>query len=222
MADEFVPPESDIRYFANLITGKDFDGGQTPRVQMQELQIKNKDSNALQEVALVQTSDNETSKSMRIRAAIKTANDYVSPVLSLNENSVIVASLALNKPSADNENAPNMEDGKVASKIVTQVIRLKTNADSLRIFTTENKLEADDIEVYYRTAINRDLETKTWTKVAPLNVAVSYGNETFIEHERRVDGLPEFDEFQIKIVLKGRNSVRRPSVKELRAIAVAG
>lgn len=206
-------PDGEIRYYANLITGKDYDGGQTPKVKLAEFQIKNQDANALQEVALVQTSKNETSKSMMFRCAAKTTNDYVSPVLKLDENHVVVASLALNKPD-------NVED--VSSKIITQTIRLKTQSDSLRIFTTENKLASDDIEVYYRTAINRDIEDKIWTKIDPLANSISYDSETFIEHERRVDGIVEFDEFQIMVVFRGTNSVRRPALKELRAIAVAG
>ena len=106
--------------------------------------------------------------------------------------------------------------------MITQVIRLKTPSDSLRIFTTENKQEIDDIQVYYRTAINRDLEERAWVLLEPINSVASVDNQTFIEHERRVEYIPEFDEFQIKIVFRGRNSIRRPAVKELRAIAVAG
>ena len=222
LADEFSTPECTVRYFANLITGKDFDGGQTPKVLMQETQINNTDTNALQDVALVQTALNETSKSMKFRAAVTTVNDYVCPVFSLEGNSAIVSSLALNKPATDLEYNAVMDAGNVSSKVITQVIRLKTAADSIRIYTSECKMESDDIQVYYRTAINRDLDEKTWTVLAPETSAISYDNETYIEHERRIDGLPEFDEFQIKIVLKGTNSVRRPSLKELRAIAVAG
>lgn len=220
VADEFVPAEGEIRYYANLITGKDFDGGQTPKVKLTEFQIKNQDANVLQEVCLVQTDVNETSKSMKIRAAIKTANDYVSPVMKLEDNAVVVASYALNKPENDAETT--VDGGKVASKIVTQTIRLKTASDSLRILTSENKQALDDIEVYYRATLTRDIETKGWTKVVPTNTVTSYDNESFIEHERRVDGIPEFDEFQIKVVLKGTNSARRPALKELRAIALAG
>ena len=133
---------------------------------------------------------------------------------------MVVASYALNKPENDAETT--VDGGKVASKIVTQTIRLKTASDSLRILTSENKQALDDIEVYYRATLTRDIETKGWTKVVPTNTVTSYDNESFIEHERRVDGIPEFDEFQIKVVLKGTNSARRPALKELRAIALAG
>lgn len=220
VANQYVPADSDIRYYANLITGKDFDGGQTPKVKLSEFQIKNNDANILQEVGLVQTDVNETSKSLVIRSAVQTGNDFVSPVMKLDENHVIVASLALNKPENDNENSIN--EGKISSKIITKVIRLKTVSDSLRIFTSENKQASDDIEVYYRTSRNRDIENMTWEKLEPINSANSFDNETFIEHERRADGIAEFNEFQIKVVLKGTNSVRRPALKELRAIAVAG
>jgi Domain of unknown function (DUF4815) len=222
IADALQPPETNLRFFSNLVTGKDFDGGQVSKITIPEEQIKNQDSNALQQVALVQLSENETAKSIKIRTALTTANEYVCPVLSLKGNSVIVASLALNKPLTDTETSSSIELGNAASKLITQTIRLKTPADSLRIFTTESKLAADDIEVYYRTSVNRDIETKSWTKLSATNTSISYDITSHIEHERKIDALPEFDEFQIKIVLKGTDSVRRPSIKELRAIAVAG
>lgn len=217
--DEFIPPDGDVRYHANLVTGKDFDGGQTPKAAIAEHQVKNNDNNFLQDVALVQSEQNETTKTMTFRAAVKTANDYVSPVIALEDNSVVVSSLALNKPESDGED--NAKNGKVSSKILTKVIRLKTPADSLRILTSENKLAIDDIEVYYRTTLNRDIEERGWIKIDPVASQVSYDLDTFIEHERKTDELPEFDEFQLKIVFKGTNSVRRPALKDLRAIAVA-
>lgn len=220
VTDTFNPPEAEVRYFANLITGKDFDGGQTPKVKLAEFQIKDKDDNALQDVCLVQTADNETSKSMMVRCAVKTGNNYVSPMMSLDDNNVVVASLALNKPENDKEEQP--EGGIAASKVVTQTIRLKAASDTLRVYTSENKATNDDIEVWYRTSVNRDIETKGWTKMEPVASQVAFDNDTFTEHERRVEGIPEFDEFQLKIVLKGTNSARRPALKELRAIAVAG
>ena len=169
---------------------------------------------------MVQTADNETSKSMMVRCAVRTGNNYVSPMMSLDDNNVVVASLALNKPDNDKEEQPN--GGIAASKVVTQSIRLKAASDTLRVYTSENKATNDDIEVWYRTAVNRDIETKGWTKMEPVASQVAFDNDTFTEHERRVEGIPEFDEFQLKIVLKGTNSARRPALKELRAIAVAG
>ena len=178
--------------------------------------MKNGDVVELQDVCLVQSVENETAKSVTITAAAKTNNDYHSPTLSLNDNSLIVASLMLNKPQND------ANGSAIASKIVTQTVRLKTASDTLRILTSENKATLDDIQVYYRTTANRDIEERGWTKVEALKTVTNPDTEGFIEHERRVEHIAAFDEFQIMIAFQGTNSCRRPALKELRVIAVAG
>lgn len=221
LVDEFQPTDTAIKYFANAITGKDFDGGQTAKVNISEFQIKNQDTNLMSDVGLVQLSINETSKSLSFRASASTNNEYLSPVVRKENNSAIVASLCLNKPVTENESDAVQANGAVSSKMITQVITLKTAASSLRVYTTESKQDTTDIELYFRTAINKDIETKMWTLLAPTATAISATNEDFIEHERKIDGLVDFDEFQIKVLFKGVDSVRHPSLKELRTIAVA-
>jgi hypothetical protein len=221
-SSEFVPQGTEIRYFSNLITGKDYDGGQTPKVPISEKRIHNGDNNFLTDVALAQISDNEITKSVQIRAALKTGNDYVSPVIYTDNVSVVAAGLAINDPVDDLEWSANNEDGKVSSKAKTQVITLKTPADSLRVFTLESKQRISDIEIYFRTASDRDIQSKNWVLLEPEQNAAVVSTEEYIEIERRIDGIPEFDEFQLKIIFKGVNSVKYPSIKELRAIAVAG
>lgn len=215
-AVELVVPDTQLKYTASLVSGKDFDGGQTPKTRIADFQMKNGDVVELQDVCLVQSVENETAKSVTITAAAKTNNDYHSPTLSLNDNSLIVASLMLNKPQNDNDGAA------IASKIVTQTVRLKTASDTLRILTSENKATLDDIQVYYRTTANRDIEERSWTKVEALKTVTNPDTEGFIEHERRVEHIAAFDEFQIMIAFQGTNSCRRPALKELRVIAVAG
>lgn len=221
LMDEFVPNETSINYFANCITGKDFDGEQSAKVTISEFQVKNQDTNYMQDVGLVQLGVNETTKSLKFRAAAATNNEYLSPVIRNGTNSAVVASLCLNKPTVENETAADQAAGEVSSKMLTQVITLKTPASSLRVYTTESKQDLTDIEIYFRTAINKDIETKTWTLLAPVASLISATNDQYIEHERQIDNLVEFDEFQIKVLFKGTNSVRFPSLKELRTIAVA-
>ena len=217
---EFVPGNSATRYSTDLITGKDFDGGQTAMVRMPESFIKNNENNPLQDVGLVHIPENEaTSKSMKVRATLKTYVDTISPVIELNNNGVNISSLALNKPTQDDEDLAN--GGSVNSKAVTQVIRLTTLSNSIRIYTSENKQEKEGIEVWVRTASDRAIEDKTWQRIDPTAVAIQADTTTYIEHERILDNVPDFDEYQIKILFKGTDTTKYPSINELRAISVA-
>lgn len=218
--NDFIPGQTDVRYSTSLITGKDFDGGQTPQVNIPETFVKNHENNQMADLGLVQITDNEsTTKSMKVNAYLKTSNDAVAPVIELANNGVNVSSLALNKPDVEDEDLA--AGGSVNSKAITQLIKLTSLSNSIRVYTAENKQEKDGIEVWVRFASDRDIESKNWVRMEPKNFAVQADLETFVEHERSLDGLPAFDEYQIKIVFKGTDSTRHPSINELRAITVA-
>jgi hypothetical protein len=219
-AAEFVPNSTSIVYRSQMITGKDFDGGQTPQAVMPETFIKNNDNNVISDVGLVQIAENEsTRKSVTITATRSTASDAVCPVMYLNKNAVTVSSLALDKPEVNAEDLPN--GGSTNCKGVSQIIRLQTMSNSLRIYTAENKQENGAIEIWVRTAADREIESKAWQMLEPTNSVLQLDSQTYVEHERIADNLPEFDEYQIKVVFKGTNSVKYPSLNELRAISVA-
>jgi len=221
ISDAFAPAGTRVDYFANLKSGKDFDGSQSYNVPISEMGFAVGDINNLPHVGSILTEHNEVGKSVTVRAVGKSNNSYISPVMTRNGSSFTAASLALNSPSVTNETVPNSEEGNVASKAETQIIKLKTPANALRVYTTESKQEYDGIEIYYRTTLNRDLEERSWIKFEPEAIAIVLDTEDYVEHERKIDEIADFNEFQLKIVFKGTDSCKYPSIKELRAIAVA-
>lgn len=217
---DFIPSNTDVTYSTEIITGKDFDGGQTPFVRMPETYVNNHENNNLSDVGLIQIPENESSeKSVYLNAVLRTGMNTVCPVIDLDNNSIIVSSLALNKPEIDEENLST--NGLVTSKAMTQVIRLTTLSNSVRVYLTENKQERDAIDVWIRVAADRNISEKNWTKLTATNIAIQSDTETFVEHEYVLDNVIEFDEYQVKICFKGTDSTKFPSVKELRAITVA-
>ena len=218
--DAFAPMGTAADYFATLKSGKDFDGGQSYGVPISEFGVVMGEPTYMPHVGVLQQPENElTDKSVTVDVRLKSTNSYLSPVLTKSGSSFAVSSLNLNFPTTVNETDP--QTGNVTSKVETQIIKLKTPAASLRIYTSESKQEKEGIEVYYRTTLNRDLEEKTWIKVDPVANALTVDVDQFIEHERIVDTIADFNEFQVKIIFRGTDSVRHPAVKELRAIAVA-
>lgn len=217
---EFVPGSTQVRYSTDLITGKDYDGGQTTHVRIPEMIVKNNENNLMEDVGLIQIPDNETNvKSATVNVRMSTLIDTVSPVISLGSNAITVSSIALNKPENDDEDSAT--GGSVNSKAVTQVIRLTTLSNSIRVYTAENKKEKDGIEVWVRTTSDRTIEERTWQKLVPEKVATQADMTTFIEHERVLEDVPEFDEYQIKIVFKGTDTTHYPAINDLRVITVA-
>lgn len=220
--DAFVPSGTAADYYASLRTGKDFDGQQSYGVPISQFGIAMGDAAYMPHVGALQIPENELSeKSVTVDVRMRSTNAYLSPVLSTRGSSFTVAALNLNFPSVVQETGASVQTGNVVSKVETQVIKLKTPASSLRIYTSESKQEKGGIEVYYRTTLSRDLEQRNWVKVDPTANALSVDVDQFIEHERIVESLADFNEFQVKIVFLGTNSVAHPAIKELRAIAVA-
>lgn len=220
--ETLVQPNTKLQFLSNLTTGKDYDGAQTIKATMPERIIQNGKEIKVDEVGLVQSPENELAgSSINIKVKSTTSSNMVSPIVSLNNNNVLVSSLALNKPTDLIEQNADETKNNGNSKLITQIIRLTDPANSLRIFTTENKLAADDIRVFYRVASSNDIEEVDWAELQAKATVTQADTETYIEHERAIDNLPEFTTYQVKIVLLGNNSCRHPSINELRVIAVA-
>ena len=219
--DDNVLANTEINYTVDLISGKDFDGTQTPKATLQGFQVQNNTQIIMDEVGLVQSPENENAgSSMLFTLEARTTSATASPTVSVANNQVIVSALSLNKPDDLIENYPYEGYNNASSKAVTQVITLQDPATSLCVYTTENKMAEDDIKVYYRTTAYDDLTAFEWLEMPAEKNAVQGDTDTFVEIKRQVDGLDEFTSYQVKIVFQGKNSCRHPSVRELRAVAV--
>lgn len=219
--EDNVIVNTEINYTVDLLSGKDYDGTQTPKAVLQGFNIQNKTQVLMDEVGLVQSPENENAgSSMKFTLEARTTSGTASPYVSLGNNQVIVSSLSLNKPETLIENFPEEGLNTASSKVVSQVINLQDPATSLVVYTVENKMEEDDIKVYYRTTAYDDLTKFEWLEMVPEQNATQGDTDSYVEIKRQVDGLTEFTSYQVKIVFQGKNSCRHPSVKELRVVAV--
>ena len=132
-----------------------------------------------------------------------------------------------------------------AAIYISNTIRLKNAANSLKVVLTAFRPESSDFRVLYSlirpdsAEIDQAFELfpgfKNVTEVTGSGFAVideskndgrpdtlvtpsSFNN--FKEYEFTADGLPEFVGYTIKIVMSGTNQARPPRLSELRTIAI--
>ena len=123
--------------------------------------------------------------------------------------------------------------GTSPSKHITKIIALPNAANGLRIFTQIYRPPAANIDLYYRISgdLDQDLYEVEWKLLEPLNYPRPNPEMTkdvealiFSEYSYLAGGqggdLPNFVQYQIKIVLKTTNTTQIPVIRNVRAIAV--
>jgi len=189
---------------------------------------------------VIMTSTNETTylsseKSATVKLNFTTTDTKVSPVIDLERVSLILTENVIdNQDSASSVNAPlnyvaetDPTEGTVAAKHITKQVTLQETAVGLKILLGANRPSEASIEVYYKTGTSEDvLDDIAWTQVsAEVNLPADNDRVTFRAYEYLAGGiggtLPAFTTYQVKVVMKSRNSSRPPKIRDLRVIALA-
>ena len=182
-------------------------------------------------------------KSATIKAELTSDDDRVSPVIDLQRTSLITISNRIDKPVTGNDynNIPvgqnivinnfvdetDKNDGSVLAKHITNPINLLNDAVGLKIILQANRPNEASIDVYYKTAAGSDLlDDKPYVKATLEDAIPADADKTiFREYNYLVGGLTgtldPFTSFSIKIVMTSTNSSKVPTIKDLRAIALA-
>ena len=168
-------------------------------------------------------------------------SDFISPVVNLNSVSAEAISnrIAWND-STNIDVAPNSTgrfiaetdnvDGVAKAKYVTKVVNLANPANVITVYADVVNYNHSDIEIYYRTLpaeSNEGIVTVDWT-LLDYTRTVSEHPGDFKELEINIPEnnpilpateLEDFKSFQIKFVLRSKNSAKAPKVSKLRCIA---
>ena len=118
--------------------------------------------------------------------------------------------------------------GSEGAKYIMKPVTLKNPATNIKVYIDVLNYLDTDVVVYYRTLpaeLEDDIVNMTWVKAPFDQAVVSEHDQDFREGEVSIPGvgaevLPEFKSFQIKLVLKAKNSAKPPKAKAFRAIAV--
>ena len=123
--------------------------------------------------------------------------------------------------------------GTSPSKHITKPATLSQAANGLRIIVKAHKPPAASFDVYYRTTTgsDEDIYNSNWVFIAPQNnppddVYVADGEVEPGYHEYKylaggIDGdLPDFRQFQLKVVMRTTNTCEVPIIRDIKMIAL--
>lgn len=118
--------------------------------------------------------------------------------------------------------------GSEIAKYITKAVNLDNPATNIKIYMDVLDFLDTEVQVWYRTVptdVESDIVSREWVYVPFDNEIVSQHDNDFREVEVSIPDvvdtpLDEFRSFQIKLVLRSKNSCRPPKIKNFRAIAV--
>ena len=170
------------------------------------------------------------------KATFSSSNVFVSPVIDTKRTSVIAVENLINNLST---NETNSSGGDSIARYITRRVNLADSFDAtdLKVIATVTKEGGTNIIVYYKILASTDSETfeeKPWTQMSQTTSSgvTSLDDLDEIEFEWEPTTSPityvangatftSFKTFAIKIVMTSTNTSVVPTVKELRAIAIA-
>ena len=176
---------------------------------------------------------------------LSTTNANVSPIIDVDRLSVNLVANRVNNVDSSSDvypttdfNASTESDGDNNVAIyLTRGIALENPATSIRVFFAAAKKSTSEIKVLHKTlgsdeSIDFDEKGFTFfntTGTTDSTVRNSLSDEDFQDYSFTAgitdDGigeqLPEFSQFQIKIVMQGTDAANPPLIKDLRIIALA-
>ena len=175
-------------------------------------------------------------KSFRMDLNLTTADDKVSPVIDLQRNSVTTWETVIDTQDSNdfvtfNEPLVRVPEtdpigGTSAAKHITSPVVLEEPARGLKILFAGNRPSTSKFKVFFKTATtDESLDDIAYTEQPEsTNNPSDEDREIFRQYEYLPGGiggrLPDFTQFQVKIVMIGTNTSKAPKIKDLRVIAL--
>ena len=232
--ENIIPPQTSLSANAKLTSGKSLGGNETAYQKETSYTAypinRNIYFDSPKLLATKRNADVNLSagtRSTSIKIDLTSNSPFVSPVVDMQRTS-----LSTFHNIIDNSNAMNAvvetsaRGGSSLAKHLSRPITLSEKAKGLKIMLSSNKPSAASFDVYFRTnSTGGRLLDKEYTLITPEEAMPSDDN-VFIFRDYRylaggIDGtLDDFDQFQIKIVMKSTNSSKVPRFGDLRVIAL--
>ncbi len=241
-AENILPPTTSIGVAGKLTTGKSLAGNETAYQKEGDYVAYPLNRNISFEVPkLLATKRNadaniagSNKKSATFAMSLTTQSSKVTPVIDLQRCSMSMIHNRVDKQVASGTggNIPinyvaetNARGGSSLARHLTKPVTLAEKAKGLKIMLSANKPSACDFDVYWRTNANGQLLDQDWTIIGAETSMPSDDNPTVYRDYRYLPGgiggtLDDFDQFQVKIVMKSANSSKVPRFGDLRIIAL--
>ena len=188
--------------------------------------------------------DFEGRKSFTLQTFLSTDDSKVSPMIDLDRVNMITVMDRLNskiKDYATDRRVNSLNSDPSAAIYLSKVVNLEKSADGLKVMFDAYRHSTNDIRVLYRIfRIDAPPQYQLFelfpgfdnldSNGNPIDVAKNNGrpdrrilssatNTDYKEYEFNAKNLPQFNGFQIKIVMSGTNFAHVPKIRDLRAIA---
>ena len=188
--------------------------------------------------------DFEGRKSFTLQTFLKTEDSKVSPMIDLDRVNMITVMDRINSKISDyatDRRVNSIDQDPSAAVYLSKVVSLEKAADGLKVMFDAYRHSTNDIRVMYRIFRidappqyqlfelfpgfdNLDSEGRVIDPAKnngrPDRRVLSSSTESdFKEYEFNASNLPQFNGFQIKIIMSGTNFAYVPKIRDLRAIA---
>jgi hypothetical protein len=183
-------------------------------------------------------------KSFTMELTLSTEDEKVSPMIDLDRVNVITTANRINSKIENYATDPRVNsliDDPTAATYLSNIVTLDKAADNLKVFFDAFKHSTNDIRVCYRIfRPDSPVATQLWQLfpgydnldsnaqiIDPANnngrpdrrVSDSTSETDYKSYEFTASNLPQFNGFQIKILMSGTNSAFVPKIRDFRVIA---
>jgi hypothetical protein len=244
MIDVLVPETTNVTFSGKFTTNSslvDSDQGRFTKDTSFRL-IKNKaNTEFVRPMAIFHPLEEDTEitngRSAEIQCSLTTTDPRVSPIIDLQRAGLALIGNMIDKQDSSATsgfNVPmnfipetNPQNGSSLAKHITVPANLAEEAVGLKILFAANRPPGSDFQVYYRTAdAGEAIRRKNWVLAETETTNPTDTNKNIFREYRYLVGgfggqLDPFSQFQVKIVFRSTNSAKVPTIRDLRAIALA-
>jgi hypothetical protein len=183
-------------------------------------------------------------KSFTMELTLTTEDEKVSPMIDLDRVSVITVANRINSKITDYATDPrvnSLTEDPTAATYLSNIVILEKASDNLKVFFDAFRDSTNDIRVCYRIFRSDAPTTSQLWQLFPgydnldanmqvinpaknngrpdKKIAASTAEDDFKSYEFTAAHLPQFNGFQIKILMSGTNSAFVPKIRDFRVIA---
>lgn len=238
-----TPPETEISARLRTVSATSVGGNEESFIDQGFESITLNEINYFETPRLVASTANDNAylqnmpkrRSIWLELILQSSNENVSPVIDLERISMIFTSNRIDYPVEDYSTDLSVRQSTGdphAAVYVSKKVQLQNPATSLDVRFSANRQESSEIRVMYKLfrpdvpdasqpyeffpGFNEDNIGKS-----DVNLTSDNDDESYKEYTYKVEDLPEFTGFMIKVIMAGRDQAKPPLISDLSVIALA-
>jgi len=241
---QFVtPPDTEVSARLRTVSATSINGVEESFVDQGFEQITLNQINYFETPRLVASTANDSAylrnlpkqRSVWLELILQSDNENVTPIIDLSRTSMIFTSNRIDSPVSDYATDLSVRQSvgdPHAAVYVSKKVELENPATSLDVRFSANRQETNDIRVMYKL-FRPDVPDASQpyqffpgfdnenTGKSDVDLPSDNDDESYKEYTYKVDDLPEFNGFMIKVIMSGTDQAKPPLISDLSVIALA-